>query len=47
MTCRRAGTRTSRSALVRAGGVLTMLTLGTFIGVMLRRDFRGRKEDYG
>ena len=34
-------------SLVRAGGVLTVLTLGTFIGVMLLRDFRGRKEDYG
>lgn len=31
--------------LVRAGGVLTMLMLGSFIGVMWRRDLRGRKED--
>ena len=32
-------------ALVRAGGIATVLGLGTFIGVMLRRDVRGRKGD--
>jgi protein SCO1 len=30
--------------LVRTGGVLTVLGLGTFIGVMLRRETRGGKE---
>lgn len=31
--------------IVRTGGVLTVLGMGTFIGVMLRRDFRGRKSN--
>jgi protein SCO1/2 len=31
--------------IVRTGGVLTVLGLGTFIGVMLRKETRGRKED--
>lgn len=31
--------------LVRAGGVATILGLGVFLGVMFRRDLKGRKED--
>lgn len=31
--------------IVRTGGVLTVLGLGTFIGVMVRRDVKGRKPD--
>jgi protein SCO1/2 len=30
--------------LVRAAGVLTVLGLGAFLGVMFRRDLRGQKE---